>query len=79
MLCFLDFVDYVHIFNEVTPAKVYKSITPDILVKGGDYIATDLVGYKEVTESGGSVEIIDFLEGFSTTKSINKILESLQW
>lgn len=78
MLSYLDFVDYIYIFNDVTPVQVYASVTPDVLVKGGDYIATELVGYHEVNASGGTVEIVDLVDGFSTTKSLNRILERYQ-
>ena len=44
VLLSLRFVDYVIIFNELTPLKVIKKIKPDYLVKGGDYIENDIVG-----------------------------------
>ena len=54
--------------------KLIKSIKPDVLVKGGDYKIKDIVGYKEVTKSGGSVVTIPLLEGLSTSKIISKTL-----
>ncbi len=71
----LSFVDNVILFEEETPLKLISSLLPDILVKGGDYIVEEIVGYKEVTENGGKVELIDFVPGYSTTAIENKILQ----
>ena len=46
---------------------------PNVLVKGSDYTPENIVGYKEVTENGGIVKTIDFVQGFSTTSILNKI------
>ena len=73
MLCALDFVDYVVIFEENTPLKLIKTIEPDILVKGGDYDPNEVVGKKEVEARGGKLTLIPFVEGKSTTKSIERI------
>ena len=69
----LIMVDAVVIFNEETPLELIKMITPDVLVKGGDYTTETVVGAKEVIANGGRVEIILIREGFSTTNIINKI------
>ena len=69
----LIMVDAVVIFNEETPLELIKMITPDVLVKGGDYTIETVVGAKEVIANGGRVEIIPIREGFSTTNIINKI------
>ena len=73
MLCALDFVDYVVIFEENTPLKLIKTIEPDILVKGGDYDPNEVVGKKEVEARGGKLTLIPFVEGKSTTKIIERI------
>jgi len=65
-------VDAIVIFNTETPENIIKDLNPDILIKGGDYNKTDIVGSKFVIENGGSVEVIDLLTGFSTTKIINE-------
>lgn len=65
-------VDAVAIFNTETPENIIKYLNPDILIKGGDYNKIDIVGSKFVIENGGSVEVIDLLPGFSTTKIINE-------
>ena len=69
VLSFLNFVDYITIFDEDTPLELIKAITPDVLVKGGDYKAEDVVG----KDFSGNVEIIPFIEGYSTTKIIDKL------
>ncbi len=69
-------VDAVAIFNTETPENIIKYLNPDILIKGGDYNKADIVGSKFVIENGGSVEVIDLLPGFSTTKIIN---ERIKW
>ncbi len=66
----LDMVDWVTDFAQDTPEDLIKSLSPDVLVKGGDYSAQDVAGGDWVTASGGRVEIIDFLEGRSTTAII---------
>lgn len=73
ILAALHFVDAVVMFDEDTPAKLIESVQPDILVKGSDYNAEDIVGYDVVTAKGGEVVTIDFLEGYSTTGIINRI------
>ena len=73
VLASLQCVDKVVFFDEETPIKLIKNIKPDVLVKGGDYRIKDIVGYKEVTKSGGSVVTIPLLEGLSTSKIISKI------
>jgi D-glycero-beta-D-manno-heptose 1-phosphate adenylyltransferase len=51
-------------------------VQPDVLVKGKDYKAEDIVGYDIVTAKGGSVETIELVEGYSTSAIIDKILKS---
>jgi len=74
LLAALEFVDAVVLFNDKTPIELIKTITPDILAKGGDYKAEDVVGYEHVITSGGEMRIIDFLPGYSTSSIIQKIL-----
>jgi rfaE bifunctional protein nucleotidyltransferase chain/domain len=73
VLASLGMVDAVVIFGEDTPIELIKLFRPNVLVKGGDYKAEEIVGYKEVKASGGEVVIIPFVEGFSTTKTIGKM------
>jgi D-beta-D-heptose 7-phosphate kinase/D-beta-D-heptose 1-phosphate adenosyltransferase len=76
ILAALDCVDYVVIFPEDTPMKLIETLQPSVLVKGGDYTPAGVVG-KEVVESyGGCVELVDFVDGKSTTNIIEKILKN---
>jgi rfaE bifunctional protein nucleotidyltransferase chain/domain len=69
----LESVSYVVSFNEETPIGLIRKILPDVLVKGGDYEVKKIVGYREVTEKGGKVKTIPFLEGRSSSNVIKKI------
>jgi D-glycero-beta-D-manno-heptose 1-phosphate adenylyltransferase len=73
LLASLQLVDAVIIFEEQTPLRLIQDITPDFLVKGGDYTIDQIVGSKEVLSHGGSIEIIPLVHGFSTTNMINKM------
>lgn len=68
-----SFTDAVILFDEDTPLECIKTVQPDILVKGGDYRKEDVVGYNEMKGWGGKVEIISYIEGFSTTRIEDKI------
>lgn len=68
-----DFVDLVILFPQDTPQELIKIVNPDILVKGGDYKPEEIVGYDIVTANNGQVVTINFLEGYSTTKILNKL------
>ena len=69
ILAALEAVDYVVPFTEDTPYELIKMIAPDVLVKGGDYEGKDVVG----TEFAGELRLVDFVDGKSTTKTIQKI------
>lgn len=66
-------VDAVYHFDEDTPAKLIETINPDVLVKGGDYTIDKIVGAGYVIANGGRVEIIPFVEGYSTSSLIANI------
>jgi len=66
-------VDLIVLFNEDTPLGLITFLKPDILVKGSDYAEKDVVGGDFVKSIGGEIKIIPLLEGFSTTKLIEKI------
>tara|TARA_B100001029_G_scaffold175413_1_gene176814 strand:- start:1357 stop:1827 length:471 start_codon:yes stop_codon:yes gene_type:complete len=68
----IEDVDAISIFKTKTPEKLIKDLNPHILIKGGDYKKSDIVGSKFVIANGGSVEVIDLLPGFSTSKIINE-------
>lgn len=63
-------------FSEPTPIKLIKKIKPDILIKGGDYKANEIVGSDFVTKNNGEIKIIPFVKGCSTTNIIKKINKS---
>lgn len=74
LLASISFIDAVVFFDEDTPIKLIEKIIPNILVKGKDYKAEDIVGYDVVTKNGGKVETIDLVEGYSTTMIEKKII-----
>ena len=71
ILASLSFVDFVVVFEEDTPLNLIRAIAPDILVKGGDYKIEDVVGREFAKET----VLIDFVNGYSTTKTISKMRE----
>lgn len=73
VLAGLRSVSYVVAFSEDTPARLIEAISPDVLVKGGDYTIKEIAGHEHVLESGGEVIILEFVEGFSTTATIKRI------
>lgn len=74
LLAAFEFIDLIVLFDEDTPYELIKTVQPDILVKGSDYKPESIVGYDIVTARGGKVETIDFVEGFSTTKLVERII-----
>ncbi|MCK9450650.1 MAG: D-glycero-beta-D-manno-heptose 1-phosphate adenylyltransferase [Bacteroidales bacterium] len=76
LLAALHFTDAIVLFDEPTPYELIKLVQPDILVKGKDYKAEEVVGYDIVTAKGGKVETIDLVEGYSTSGLIQKIKEA---
>src|SRR5579872_6750592 len=73
MMAAIGVVDFVVSFDQDTPQALIEYLRPDVLVKGGDYIAEKIAGYDIVTSYGGRVEIIDFVPGRSTTNLIDSI------
>ena len=69
----LEFVDAVILFDEETPIKLIETIKPDVITKGGDYTAKNVVGNEVVSQKKGEVVIIPLTKGFSTTSILNKI------
>ncbi|MES2701377.1 MAG: D-glycero-beta-D-manno-heptose 1-phosphate adenylyltransferase [Bacteroidota bacterium] len=65
--------DAVCLFDEDTPGELIAQLRPDVLVKGGDYTINTIVGAPFVQSYGGTVEIIPFVDGYSTTGIINRI------
>lgn len=73
ILSSFNFVDAIFLFDEETPYDLINKVKPDILVKGSDYNPEDIVGYDIVKSTGGNIETIDFLEGYSTSSIIKKL------
>ena len=72
-LAALEFVDAVVLFHEDTPQKLIEKIKPDVITKGGDYKAENVVGNEVVTQKNGQVVIIPLTQGYSTTSILKKI------
>lgn len=75
ILCALECVDYVVLFDESSPVDLLCEIKPDVYTKGADYTIETLPEAKPVMQNGGRVEFISFVEGKSTTNVIKKIEE----
>ena len=73
VLAGLRSVSYVVPFSEDTPARLIEAVTPDVLVKGGDYDVSQIAGHEHVIAEGGKVIILDFVEGHSTTATIARM------
>ncbi len=66
-------VDWVVAFSEDTPARLIGEVLPDVLVKGGDYRPEQVAGHDAVTANGGRVDILDYLDGCSTSAILERI------
>ncbi|MBD5769800.1 bifunctional D-glycero-beta-D-manno-heptose-7-phosphate kinase/D-glycero-beta-D-manno-heptose 1-phosphate adenylyltransferase HldE [Marinomonas colpomeniae] len=65
-------IDWVTWFDEDTPKEIIEALSPDVLVKGGDYTIKTTVGADHVLSTGGEVKILSFVDGYSTTSIIEK-------
>jgi rfaE bifunctional protein nucleotidyltransferase chain/domain len=73
ILAALEFTSAIILFDEDTPAELIAELKPDFLVKGADYSVCQVVGAESVIKSGGSVVLLPYLEGYSTTSIEDKI------
>ena len=73
ILAALRTVDYVTIFDDVSPRSLITCLLPDVLVKGGDYALDEIHGREEVESAGGRVVSLPFVEGVSSSGIIEKI------
>lgn len=73
VLAGLESVDWVVSFDEDTPERLLRKLKPDVLVKGGDYTADQIVGGSIVKDNGGKVKVLRFFENCSTTSIVNRI------
>ena len=72
----LEAVDYVTIFDELTPLELIEFLQPDVIVKGGDWSEENVVGRQSVRKWGGKVIIIPETKGASTTNIVEKIIKT---
>ena len=72
----LESVDKVVIFDEATPERIIKEIKPDVLVKGGDWRVSEIVGADFVQENGGEVHSLPLVEGHSSSSIVERITAS---
>jgi rfaE bifunctional protein nucleotidyltransferase chain/domain len=73
ILAALRVVDYVTIFDDVSPRSLIAQLLPDVLVKGGDYKIDEIHGREEVEAAGGKVVPLPFVDGASTTTIIERM------
>jgi rfaE bifunctional protein nucleotidyltransferase chain/domain len=73
ILAALKQVDYVTVFDDVSPRGLIAELLPDVLVKGGDYGLDEIHGREEVEAAGGRVVSLPFVEGLSTSKMIERM------
>ena len=75
VLAALECVDYITIFDDLTPLSLIEHLEPDILVKGADWAGHAIVGADIVKKKGGRVARMKLARGISTTNIIKKILD----
>jgi D-beta-D-heptose 7-phosphate kinase/D-beta-D-heptose 1-phosphate adenosyltransferase len=76
VLAGLECVDGVVIFDEMTPQQIISNLVPDVLVKGSDWPADQIVGREEVEAAGGKVALAPVVPGYSTTAILQKVREA---
>ena len=69
----MEMVDYAILFDEPDPCKLIAAIKPDVLAKGADWDAAEVVGADIVKRAGGRVILVPYLKGYSTTELIERI------
>lgn len=72
----LEHVDYVTVFDNVSPRSLIAELLPDVLTKGGDYALDQIHGREEVEAAGGCVVALPFVDGVSTSQILEKLLAS---
>lgn len=76
ILCALRCVDYIVMFDEDSPRNLLDEIKPDVYTKGADYTLETLPEADIIKKNGTRVEFIDFVQGKSTTNTIEKISQA---
>jgi rfaE bifunctional protein nucleotidyltransferase chain/domain len=77
MLAALSAVDYVTVFDDLSPRALISEVLPDVLVKGGDYQLDEIHGREETEAAGGRVLSLPFVEGASTSSIIERIRKAV--
>ena len=75
VLAALRQVDFVTIFDDISPRSLITTLLPDVLVKGGDYALDEIHGREEVEAAGGRVVSLPFVPGASTTDIVERMKE----
>jgi len=73
VLAALAMVDAVVVFDQDTPLELIRALRPDVLVKGGDYTQSAIVGADDVRAWGGDVVVVPLTPGHSTTSTIERV------
>ena len=73
VLAALTAVDYVTVFDDISPRGLISELLPDVLVKGGDYTLEQIHGREEVEAAGGRVVSLPFVDGASTSRIIERM------
>jgi rfaE bifunctional protein nucleotidyltransferase chain/domain len=73
LIAAMEMVDYVVLFDDPDPSKLIAAIEPNVLVKGGDWGAHEVVGADIVERNGGRVVRVPYLTGYSTSEIIERI------
>ena len=76
VLSALQPIDFLTVFEELTPLSLIQALRPDVLVKGADYKKEQVVGWDFVEGYGGTVALAPLIEGRSTSAVIQRILET---
>ena len=76
LLAALEDVNYVTLFDEMTPECLIKRVRPDVLVKGEDWRDAGVVGREFVESYGGKVVLAPFIDGVSTSNIVSRIVEN---
>ncbi|HEY2987202.1 MAG TPA: D-glycero-beta-D-manno-heptose 1-phosphate adenylyltransferase [Candidatus Binatia bacterium] len=78
LIAALEMVDYVTLFDEPDPRNLIRELQPDVLTKGGDWAEDKIVGRDMVEGFGGTVAVIPYLKGHSTTEIVDRIIERMR-
>ncbi|GAB1468870.1 D-glycero-beta-D-manno-heptose 1-phosphate adenylyltransferase [Candidatus Cloacimonadota bacterium] len=71
----LESIDYLCVFSQDTPLQLIEQLKPDVLVKGGDWQTSQILGADFVMSYGGEVHSLEFVKGISSSKIIERILQ----